>query len=119
MSGEETSNITQTLTNLFEEMLLETEMSAENRSNVDFPQFLAALKVQSSKNSSHEPLEFGAWVKLFDGLRNRLNLTRATEPPCTYCDGSFRDFILAYNSIHGYISLIVSIVITKTLSLKF
>ncbi|CAB3231712.1 unnamed protein product [Arctia plantaginis] len=107
MSGEETSNITQTLTNLFEEMLLETEMSGANRSNVDFSQFLSALKVQSSKNSSHEQLDFGTLVKLVDGWKSRLNLTRSTEAPCTYCDGSFRDFILAYNGIHGYISLLV------------
>lgn len=108
MNGDE-SNITQTLTNLFEEMLLETEMSGENRSNVDFTQFLSALREQNTKNNTHEPLDFGALVKLVDGLRNKLNLTRPTEPPCTYCEGNFRDVILAYNSIHGYLSLIVSI----------
>ncbi|KAJ0174065.1 hypothetical protein K1T71_010211 [Dendrolimus kikuchii] len=107
MSSEETSsNITQTLTNLFEEMLLETEMS-RNRSNVDFSHFLMALREQSSKNSSHEPLDFGTLVKLVDGLRTKLNLSKPAESACTYCAGNLRDVILAYNSIHGYISLIV------------
>lgn len=120
MSGEDGSNITQTLTNLFEEMLLETEMSGENRSNVDFSQFLSALREQSSKNSSHEPLDFGTLVKLVDGWRSRLNLTRPIEPTCTYCEGNFRDIILAYNSIHGYLSLIVSIcfIILKLVNYK-
>lgn len=109
MSTEETSsNITQTLTNLFEEMLLETEMS-RNKSNVDFSHFLMALREQSSKNNSHDPLDFGTLVKLVDGLRTKLNLSKPVESACTYCEGNFRDIILAYNSIHGYISLIVSI----------
>lgn len=108
MSGDDTSNITQTLTNLFEEMLLETEMSGENRTNLDFAKFLSALRVQTTKNSTQE-LDFGALVKFVDGFRSRLNLTRSSEPACTYCDGNFRDIILAYNGIHGYLSLIVSI----------
>ncbi|CAG9795779.1 unnamed protein product [Diatraea saccharalis] len=101
------SNITHTLTSLFEEMLLASDLNNENRSNVDLSQFLSALKEQSSKNSSHEPLDFGTLVKLVDGWRNKLNLTKSFEPPCNYCDGSFRDFVLAYNSIHGFISLFV------------
>lgn len=101
------TNITQTLTSLFEEMLIETEVSDGNRSNVDLSHFLSALREQSSKNSTHEPLDFGMLVKLVDGLRNKLNLSKPAEPSCTYCEGNFRDIILAYNSIHGYISLIV------------
>lgn len=102
-------NITRTLTNLFQEMLLETEVGKENQSNVDFAQFFLALRERSSKNSSHE-LDFGTLVKLVDGLRSRLNLTKSDEPPCTYCEGNFRDVILAYNGIHGYLSLIVSMI---------
>lgn len=109
MSLEDSSNITQTLTSLFEEMLLASDLENENRSNVDLSQFLSALKEQSSKNASHEPLDFGTLVKLVDGWRHKLNLTKSAETTCNYCDGSFRDLILAYNSIHGYISLIVSI----------
>lgn len=101
------SNISQTLSNLFEEMLLPQE-TAENRSNLDFTHFLSALKEQSSRNTSHEPLDFGTLVKIVDGWRTRLNLTRPTEAACNYCEGNFRDVVLAYNAIHGYFSLIVS-----------
>lgn len=100
------SNITQALSNLFKEMLIATE--EESSSNVNLSQFLSVLRGQTSKNISHEPVDFGTLVKLVDGWRNKFNLTKVSEPPCNYCDGSFRDVILAYNSIHGYISLIVS-----------
>lgn len=101
------SNITQTLSSLFEEMLLPQE-TAENRSNLDFTHIWSALKEQSSWNTSHEPLDFGTLLKIFDGWRTRLNLTRPTEASCNYCEGNFRDVILRYNAIHGYFSLIVS-----------
>ena len=101
-----TSNITQTLSNLFEEMLLATEESSENKS-VDLSKFLTALKEKSTK-STHDAIDFGTLVKLVDGWRSKLNLTKPTEPICNYCDGNIRDVVLAYNSIHGYVSLIVS-----------
>ncbi|KAM3963279.1 neuropeptide receptor A3 [Aphomia sociella] len=107
MSADDGSNITQALTNLFEEMLLATEVENDNRTDIDLTQFLSALKEQSTKNNSYEPLDFGTLVKLVDGWRSKLNLTKSTEATCNYCDGNFRDVILAYNSIHGYISLIV------------
>lgn len=101
-----TSNITQTLSNLFEEMLLATEESNENKT-VDISKFLVALKDKSTK-STHEPIDFGTLVKLVDGWRTKLNLTKPTEASCNYCDGGIRDVVLGYNSIHGYVSLIVS-----------
>ncbi|XP_037962349.2 G-protein coupled receptor dmsr-1-like [Plutella xylostella] len=57
-----------------------------------------------NRSASHKPLD---WTALVDGLRNSFNLTRTAEASCNYCEGSFRDVILAYNSIHGYISIIV------------
>lgn len=102
-----TSNITQALSNLFEEMLIATEDSNENKS-LDVSKFLTALKEKSTKNT-HDSIDFGTLVKLVDGWRSKLNLTKPTEPLCTYCDGDIRDVILAYNRIHGYVSLIVSI----------
>ncbi|XP_038211299.1 sex peptide receptor-like [Zerene cesonia] len=100
-----TSNITQALTNLFEEMLFATE-STDGNKTINMSQFLSALKERSTK-SNHESIDFGTLVKLVDGWRSKLNLTKAAEPSCNYCDGNLRDLILAYNSIHGYISLIV------------
>lgn len=113
---ENTSNITQALSNLFEEMLLATEESNDNRSNVDVSQFLSALKERSSKHT--DSLDFGTLVKLVDGWRTKLNLTKPSEPSCNYCEGNFRDFILAYNSIHGYVSLIVCIFLYLYITLK-
>nr|XP_032520077.1 sex peptide receptor-like isoform X1 [Danaus plexippus plexippus] len=98
-----TANITQTLSNLFEEVLHATEDSGENKS-VDVTKFLSALKETSTKRS--DAIDFGTLVKLVDGWRTKLNLTKPAES-CDYCEGSIRDVILAYNSIHGYVSLIV------------
>lgn len=42
---------------------------------------------------------------LFVKMMNELNLTFT----CGYCEGSFRDVVHAYNRIHGYVSLLVSI----------
>lgn len=99
-----TSNITQALTNLFEEMLYATGSSGGNKT-LNMTQFLSALKERSTKHN-HE-IDFGTLVKLVDGWKTKLNFTKSPEP-CNYCDGSFRDLLLAYNSIHGFISLIVS-----------
>ncbi|XP_037962098.2 G-protein coupled receptor dmsr-1 [Plutella xylostella] len=57
-----------------------------------------------NRSGSHKPLD---WTVLVDGLRNSYNLSKNAQASCTYCEGSFRDVILAYNSIHGYISLMV------------
>ncbi|CAG9123735.1 unnamed protein product [Plutella xylostella] len=57
-----------------------------------------------NRSGGHKPLD---WTVLVDGLRNSYNLSKSAQASCTYCEGSFRDVILAYNSIHGYISLMV------------
>lgn len=101
------SNITQALSNLFKEMLIATEDTSSNNSNDNLSQFLSSLKEQTTKNTSHDPIDFGTLVRLVDGWRNKFNLTKTPELPCNYCEGGFRDVILAYNSIHGYISLMV------------
>lgn len=105
-SEENPSNITHSLSNLFGEMLMGND-GRENRSN-DFNMFLSAFKEQTTRNISHEPLDFGTLVRLVDGLRNKLNLTKSPDSVCNYCEGNFRDIVLAYNNIHGYISLMVS-----------
>ncbi|KAI8419997.1 hypothetical protein MSG28_008598, partial [Choristoneura fumiferana] len=66
----------------------------------------ASLRIQT-KNISHEHFDFGALVKLVNGLKDKLNLTKSPESTCNYCSGSFRDIVLAYNGIHGYFSLLV------------
>ncbi|CAH2042471.1 unnamed protein product, partial [Iphiclides podalirius] len=99
------TNITEILSNLFGEMLLASE--PENSSNVDVSQYLSAIKEHSSKGNP-ENFDFGTLIKLVDGWRNKLNLTKTVEArACNYCEGSFRELVLAYNGIHGYVSLIV------------
>lgn len=44
-------------------------------------------------------------VKMVADAKSELNLTLT----CGYCEGSFRDVIQAYNKVHGYVSLLVSI----------
>ncbi|XP_050681459.1 G-protein coupled receptor dmsr-1-like [Leptidea sinapis] len=105
MALEVTNNITLTLTNLFEEMLQATDESVGNKS-VDSSQIISVLRESSTRNN-HESLDFGTLVKLVGGWRTKLNLTKPIEPACHYCEGNIRELILAYNSIHGYISLIV------------
>ncbi|CAG5055600.1 unnamed protein product [Parnassius apollo] len=102
-----TSNFTQVLSNLFGEMLLATEVSDDNNTDIDLSQFITALKEHSYK-STNDGMDFGALVKLVDGWRSKLNLTKHMDTTsCNYCEGGFREFILAYNSVHGYVSLIV------------
>lgn len=109
-----TSNITRVLSDLFGEVLLASETSDNNKSNIDISQFLSVLKQNKHSPKGHDSLDFGTLIKLVDGWRNKLNLTKPLEPPtCNYCEGSFRDVILAYNSIHGYVSLIVSICLLR------
>ncbi|XP_063385893.1 G-protein coupled receptor dmsr-1-like isoform X2 [Cydia fagiglandana] len=105
---EASPNITQTLSSLLQEMFIATDDADNNRSTVDLSQFLSALRVQT-RNTTHEHLDFGAIVKLVDGLRNKLNLTKSSEISCNYCSGSFRDVVLAYNGLHGYFSLLVCV----------
>lgn len=99
-------NITKVFSSIFQEIASD---ESTNRSTFDLYQFLssASLRIQT-KNISHEHFDFGALVKLVNGLKNKLNLTKSPESTCDYCSGSFRDIVLAYNSIHGYFSLLVS-----------
>lgn len=51
----------------------------------------------------------GQVLKVLEDWRNRFNITVVKECDGTeYCAGEFRDLIIAYNSIHGYVSLLVS-----------
>ncbi|XP_073953466.1 G-protein coupled receptor dmsr-1-like [Choristoneura fumiferana] len=98
-------NITKAFSSIFQEI---TTDESTNRTSFDLYQFLssASLRIQT-KNISHEHFDFGALVKLVNGLKDKLNLTKSPESTCNYCSGSFRDIVLAYNGIHGYFSLLV------------
>ncbi|XP_068620576.1 G-protein coupled receptor dmsr-1-like [Battus philenor] len=100
------TNITKALSDFFGGMFLASETADDNSSTNDLLQYISVLKEHSSNRTS-EGLDFGTLIKLVDDWRSKLNLTKTENNTCSYCDGSFRELILAYNNIHGYVSLIV------------
>lgn len=69
------------------------------------PSFISILKPGSNYSSN-----IGEVLRALEGWRNKYNISVVKEcERSEYCSGEFRDLILAYNSIHGYISLLVRI----------
>ncbi|XP_037962279.2 G-protein coupled receptor dmsr-1 isoform X2 [Plutella xylostella] len=66
---------------------------------------LLMLKEHSLKDGGREDLESVLEVAIKDA-QSTLNLTLKTDS-CGYCDGDFREVMMAYNRIHGYVSLVV------------
>lgn len=70
----------------------------------DDPRFTSLLKYRGANYSTN----IGVVLKALEEWRNRYNISVVKEcEHSEYCSGQFRDLILAYNSIHGYISLLV------------
>lgn len=69
-------------------------------------ELLLMLKEHSLKDGGREDLESVLEVAIKDAQSN-LNLTLKTDT-CGFCDGDFREVMMAYNRIHGYVSLVVS-----------
>lgn len=61
----------------------------------------------SSRGNNHTNL--GELLQVLENYRNKYNISVKKECQLSeYCSGEFRDLILAYNNIHGYVSLLVS-----------
>ncbi|OWR46065.1 G-protein coupled receptor dmsr-1-like [Danaus plexippus] len=57
---------------------------------------------------TNQSTNIGDWLRALEDLRNKYNISLVKEcDRSDYCSGEFRDLILAYNSIHGYISLLI------------
>ncbi|XP_053614835.1 G-protein coupled receptor dmsr-1-like isoform X1 [Plodia interpunctella] len=97
------SNKSQTLLDIFQEILAGSGNS--NDSSFNETQILSVLREQASKGVGSENFE-ATLVKMMKDARSRLNLTLKPDT-CGYCEGDFRDIIMAYNGIHGYVSLLV------------
>lgn len=68
------------------------------------PSFISVLKYRGSNYSGN----IGEVLRILEVWRNKYNISVVKEcERSEYCSGEFRDLILAYNSIHGYISLLV------------
>ncbi|KAI8419994.1 hypothetical protein MSG28_008597 [Choristoneura fumiferana] len=71
------------------------------------PRLLSLLNAKGQNRSSIKDV-----LTVLEDWRSKYNIsvTRSISNECStvdYCSGEFRDIILAYNSIHGYVSLLV------------
>ncbi|XP_063366490.1 G-protein coupled receptor dmsr-1-like [Cydia amplana] len=75
----------------------------------EFPNYIyepSLLSLLNGKNRS----SFKDVLVALEDWRSRNNISVRVGSECSeldYCSGEFRDIILAYNSIHGYVSLLV------------
>ncbi|KAG6456771.1 sex peptide receptor isoform X2 [Manduca sexta] len=96
------SNRTQTLLDIFQEILAASGNSSDS---INETQIVSVLREQATKSGAGEDFE-SVIVKMMKDARSKLNLTLKPDT-CGYCEGGFRDVIQAYNGIHGYVSLLV------------
>ncbi|KOB78054.1 Neuropeptide receptor A20, partial [Operophtera brumata] len=84
-------------------MLADNDTHASANGTYDFfeePSFISVLKHRGSNNSAN----IGEVLRVLEDWRNRYNISVVKEcERSEYCSGEFRDLILAYNSIHGYV----------------
>lgn len=100
------SNNSQILLDIFQEIFAASGNSSDSKV-INETRILSALKEQASRGNP-ESFE-SVLIKVVSDVQNKLNLTIKPDGYCGYCEGDFRDVIQAYNGIHGYVSLIVSI----------
>lgn len=98
------SNKTQTLLDIFQEILAASGNSSE--SAINETQILSVLREQAAGDHANEDFETLLVKMMRDAQKNLI----PTEPPdlCwNYCAGDFRNVIESYNNIHGYATLLV------------
>ncbi|XP_045501803.1 G-protein coupled receptor dmsr-1-like [Colias croceus] len=65
---------------------------------------ISLLKFRGTNQSNN----IGEILRVLESLRNKYNISVVKEcDRSDYCSGEFRDLILAYNNIHGYVSLLI------------
>lgn len=70
----------------------------------DDSRLLTLLQNKENKSSNLEE-----WLRTLEDFRNKYNISVVKEcDRFDYCSGEIRNLIVSYNSIHGYISLLVS-----------
>ncbi|PZC77918.1 G-protein coupled receptor dmsr-1 isoform X2 [Helicoverpa armigera] len=97
------SNKSHTLLEIFQEILAAPGNASD--SGINETQIVTMLREQAGRGGRGDEME-SLLVKMMKDAKNRLNLTLKPDT-CGYCEGDFRDVIMAYNSIHGYVSLLV------------
>ncbi|KAG6456765.1 hypothetical protein O3G_MSEX009945 [Manduca sexta] len=72
---------------------------------LDDPRLILLLKHKANYSTN-----IGEVLRVLEDMRNRYNISVVKEcERSEYCSGEFSDLILAYNNIHGYVSLLVCI----------
>lgn len=97
------SNKPQSLLDIFQEIFAASGNSSDSYNET---QILSMLREQTNRGGAGEEFE-SLLVKMMKDAKSKLNLTLKPDT-CGYCEGDFRDVITVYNSIHGYVSLLVS-----------
>lgn len=97
------SNNSQTLLDIFQEILAASGNSSINGNTVNETHIISTLRENAARNVYD--LE-ATLVKMMKDAK-RLNITLKPDT-CGYCEGGLRDVIETYNGIHGYVSLVVS-----------
>ncbi|XP_026320541.1 sex peptide receptor-like [Hyposmocoma kahamanoa] len=80
------------------------ETFANNTFNIlEDPRLTSLLTNRGNNHTSLEEL-----LQVLESYRNKYNISVKKECQLSeYCSGEFRDLILAYNNVHGYVSLLV------------
>lgn len=100
------SNKSQTLLDIFQEILAASGNSSE--SGINETQIVSVLREQASSSNGNEDLE-SMLVKMMRDAQNRLGPAQENSDSCwSYCAGDFREVIETYNKFHGYATLLVS-----------
>ncbi|CAH0401209.1 unnamed protein product [Chilo suppressalis] len=85
-------------------MLADDDIRPTNYSQpFDETSFFSLLKHRGHNQSA----SFGEVLKALENWRTEYNNITAHNECDKYCSGGFRELILAYNNIHGYVSLVV------------
>lgn len=92
---------------IFQEILAASGNTSD--SGINETQIVNVLREQAVRGGNADDIE-SLLVKMMRDAKSKLNLTLKPDT-CGYCEGDFRDVIMAYNSIHGYVSLLVSTII--------
>lgn len=97
------SNKSQMLMDIFQEILAASGNASD--SGINETQIVSVLREQAVRGGRGDEIE-SLLVKMMRDAKSRLNLSLKPDT-CGYCEGDFRDIIMAYNGIHGYVSLLV------------
>ncbi|CAB3234911.1 unnamed protein product [Arctia plantaginis] len=102
------ANKSRTLMEIFQEIYAASGNTSG--SSINETQIVSVLREQAMKGERHEDEIGDLLVKMMKDANLPLK-----PDTCGYCEGNFRDVIMAYNSLHGYVSLLCKYLRFRTL----